>query len=165
MHNGDSLLGFSDTSHPILLHLYHLANSSFSEWCFLLCLFFPKGAELTRTWVETSSYFLSIVKFGICWASIFALKFFHFCQRTADDCGFQVFLHASICVWLVSRGRLEPLLSTMCWLNWCQPVCHCVCIVAVVEELLSHNTQCWYLLLISAPFKELTSLVKSHAPL
>ncbi len=53
---------------------------------FVMLVFSPsyipiKGAELTRTWVETSSYFLSIVKFGICWASIFASNFSTFVRE------------------------------------------------------------------------------------
>ncbi len=172
MHNGDSLLGFSDTSHPI--YCIFTIYSSFSECCFLLYLLFfsplyivRKGPELTWTWVETMSYCLAMVHFGICWASIFE-SIFSTCVgelllAVASKRVTHVFSHASIGVWLVSRGRLAPLLSTTCSLNWCQPVCHCVCIVAVVEELLSHSSQCWCLLLISAPFEELTSLTKSHA--
>ncbi len=127
-----------------------------------------KGAELTWTWVETLSYCLAMVNFGICWVSIFAS---FFSPLVWEDCWWlwlpsvlHTFSHASVGVWLVSSGRLAPLLSTMCSLNWCQPVCHCVCIVAVVEELLSHSSRCWCLLLISAPFEKLTSLTKSHAP-
>lgn len=138
-------------------------NAVFS-YTFYVELFFPphillqKEPNLTWTWVETL-FCLAIVNFGICWASIFSNCVGELLLAVASKRVTHMISHASIGVWLVSRGRLAPLLSTTCLLNWCQPVCHCVCSIAAEDELLSHSSQCWCLLLISAPIEKLTSSV------
>lgn len=102
-----------------------------------------------RTWLETLSNCL-VVNFGMSGYIYFSTCVGEQLMAVASKRVTHVFSHASIGVWLVSRGLLAPLLSTMCLFNWCQHVCHCVYSIAAVEELLSHGLECysWYRLLL-----------------